>query len=585
MAGFIKGNTFSGSISQKFKQLTKLDVVFDDQIVKNSKAIGPTEQKVGYTGMSEAMKFALSLADSSKQPFIAYFDTSYPARREKLRQFAQNSEIQWCLETICNNVVRFDDENYYLRPKFLFGNLNIKEELKKKIEDKLQENFKRIYQIFDFKDVNSAWHMVKSLLIEGFLCCEIIYDKTNSNIIGCKRLDPLTIIRELRLINGNYSLVWVQNPNDIRNRRELLDNQVIYISYIKANEYTNYSKLSYVENLIRNFSLMRLMEDSVIMWVTTHATFRMKIVFPIGDLNETYARQDLGKFNAQYKEDIQYNSTSGELKVDGKPNVLPYKNYIIPRQDGEETTIDILNDTGQSLQDVTIIEYFYKKFQMDSKIPATRFFREQPNMFIPDINAGMDREEEKFSLFIKHIRVIFEDIIRKPLQIQMCLDFPELAGDVQFINGINFNYFSDGYYQERIEQKIMFDRVQEVMGLSGIMDNIVGEPVFDATWMSKKFLKLSEDDWKENEEYKEKARKKAQGMQQEQQAQQAQQAPEDNGEEQGGEEEPQDDENQVDQKQGMQQQPQQIPGNGENQNAQAAQPTAPQPPQAPQGQG
>ena len=58
-----------------------------------------------------------------------YFDTSYPARREKLKQFAQNSEVQWCLETICNAAMRFNDENYYMLPKFLFGNLKIKEDL------------------------------------------------------------------------------------------------------------------------------------------------------------------------------------------------------------------------------------------------------------------------------------------------------------------------------------------------------------------------------------------------------------------------------------------------------------------------
>ena len=48
MAGFIKGNKFLGFIPQKFKQLIGLDVAFDDQIVTQSKAIGPTEQRVSY---------------------------------------------------------------------------------------------------------------------------------------------------------------------------------------------------------------------------------------------------------------------------------------------------------------------------------------------------------------------------------------------------------------------------------------------------------------------------------------------------------------------------------------------------------
>ena len=395
MAGFIKGNNFLGYIPQKFKQLLKLNINFDDQIVTNSKAIGPTEAKVGYSGMSKVMRFALGLADSMEQPLVAFYDKAYPARREYLKKFAQNSEIQWCLETICNATIRFNDENYYMLPKFLFGNLSIKEDLKKKIEEKLQENFKRIYQVLDFRNTNTAWHIVKKFLIEGFLCYEIIYDKTNSNIIGFKTLDPTTIVQEIRFINESYSRIWVQNPDDPRNKRELLDNQVIYISYVKANDY---ARVSYVENLIENYKKMKV------------------------------------------------------------------------------------------LQNIDIIEYFYKKFQIDSKIPGSRFFRGQPNMLIPDLNVGMDREEEFFSTFIEQIRTMIEPIIRKPLQIQMCLDFPELAGDVEFVNGFHFTYFSDGYWEERIEQKIMFDRVQQIMGLNGLMDNIVGEPIFDATWACKKFL-------------------------------------------------------------------------------------------------
>jgi hypothetical protein len=212
---------------------------------------------------------------------------------------------------------------------------------------------------------------------------------------------------------------------------------------------------------------MHLMEDAMAIWMATHATFRMKITLPMGDLNQALGSEELNKLNAQYKELIQYKSESGELKVDGKNQILAYKNYLIPHADGEEPRIETLDDRGQSLQDVSIVEYFKKKFQVDSKIPMARFSREMPNMLIPDINAGMDREEERFSLFVQQLRTMFEAIIRKPLQLQMCLDFPELAGDTEFLNGFHFTYFSDGYWEERLEQKIMFDRVQEVMGLRG----------------------------------------------------------------------------------------------------------------------
>ena len=266
--------------------------------------------------------------------------------------------------------------------------------------------------------------MIKTFLVEGFLCYEIVYDKTHTNIIGFKILDPASIVQEIRLIDGSYSKIWVQYPDNPRYRRELLNNQVIYISYIQSKD--EYSNKSYIENLIRNFNLMRLMEDTRVLWNVTNATFRLKFMLPIGDQSESLAREDLGKFKAEYNESIQYKSESGELKIDGKPNIMAYKNYIIPMRDGESPSIEVLDDNGPQLQNVEIIQHFYKKFQMDSKIPGTRFFREQPNMLIPDINAGMDREEERFTLFIQQIRTMVEQVIRKPLQLQMCLDFQEL---------------------------------------------------------------------------------------------------------------------------------------------------------------
>ena len=44
-----------------------------------------------------------------------------------------------------------------------------------------------------------------------------------------------------------------------------------------------------------------------------------------------------------------------------------------------------------------------------------------------ELNAeGTTREEIKFSRFITRLRSIFQEILIKPLWLQMCLDFPEL---------------------------------------------------------------------------------------------------------------------------------------------------------------
>lgn len=219
------------------------------------------------------------------------------------------------------------------------------------------------------------------------------------------------------------------------------------------------------------------MEDTRASWNVTNSTFRMKFVFPTGDVNSIKERESLNEMIMRFKEDIQLNSESGELQINGKPGLMYYKNYVMPQRDGDSPDIEILSPDGPDMNDVDIVNYFYDKLKLDSKIPFTRYLRDGSASYSSSAD-GVDREEIRFSRFIDQLRVIYEDILIKPLTLQMLRDHPELQNNAEFYSGMGLKWVEYGYFSELKEMEILESRSNFIETLGGMMDSTGDNPMF-----------------------------------------------------------------------------------------------------------
>ena len=100
---------------------------------------------------------------------------------------------------------------------------------------------------------------------------------------------------------------------------------------------------------------------------------------------------------------------------------------------GESTKVETMNAEGPNLNIMDSVVYFYNKLRQDSKIPYNRFGARfgtgTGNTFKAAAEAA-ERDEVRFAKFIIRIRSIFQEIMVKPLWVQMCLDFPELKDEI-----------------------------------------------------------------------------------------------------------------------------------------------------------
>jgi hypothetical protein len=152
------------------------------------------------------------------------------------------------------------------------------------------------------------------------------------------------------------------------------------------------------------------------------------MTIPVGSRSPQKAKETLGELMSIYKEDIRFNTDTAELSINGKPNLQFYKNYLFPVMNGENPKIETLNSSGPNLNVVDVMAYFFNKLKLDSKIPFNRFAaRSGGSVGTYKVGAeSAERDEIRYAKFINRIRSIYQEIIIKPLWIQMTLKHPEL---------------------------------------------------------------------------------------------------------------------------------------------------------------
>lgn len=509
LVSFSPGTKDNGKqVSSNLFDLSSISVIGNKKIIKSSLATGASEtseNNIDYLGQYS------NYIDLSKENanFIAFFDKSYPLRREYLRQFAQNSEITMVLDTICDEAIMNDDQNY-------FAYLNI-DRLKSKINknyakaDELIEicesAYKKVYTTYGWDRSNNAWDYFKKLLIDGVLAFEIIYDYNEDgmnakSIEMFKELDPVTLEPAFVKDNdGNDLKIWYQFKGDSMRQRIIPDSNIVYISWAN-NNFSDASRVSYLEGLTRSFNMLRQLDNSRLMWNIQNAQKRIKLIMPAGTMSQDRSKQRLAQIKADYNEETYIDDRSGEVTVNGMPKFSFSKMYFFPSINGLSPEISELGVEGYDMNSIETLKYFWRRFILDTHIPANRFMLDPTSGQTTQMTgeSAITREEYAFSRFISRIRSIFSELLLKPTWIQICLDMPEIAKSNYLRTFLGLSYFEENLFTLAKERAIISEGQNTVQNLAGLQ-YADQTPVFSMRFLLKKYLGVSDQDWELNQKY------------------------------------------------------------------------------------
>lgn len=510
MAGFFdrKQDGLTNKLASTIRKIANLGMSYEDMVVRQSMAVGTTEAMFANIAGADLMtqtelQYALAMQDIGPKKYITYFDKDYVGKREMLRKFARNGEINFMINIVADESVVYDNKNRfcYIDTKGIQG--VVSDEKADKIKEDLENIFNHIYAAFRFNEDQQAYSFFRQFLIEGALAFEMIFDQKGKSIIGFKELDPTSLMPNIIDEAGEKKKVWVQYGGKMEKERLLYDSQVIYVSFARS----GVGPISYIEPLVRSFNLLRVLENSRIIWNIMNSQWRMKMVVPVGSKSPQRWVQSLHQFAALYREDLYLDNDSGELAVQGRPNLPFYKNYIFPNKGGEQVDIQAIENGGPDLSNMDALKYFRDKMRQESNIPYNRFNADGGSGVISFNAEGAERDEIRFSKFINRLRSSFQEVVWKPVWTMFLLKYPELKDDIILKSTIGIRFNSDNLFEKSKRMEVIqkeIDHISKLREFKGPDD----KPFFDLEWLIDQFLDFTESEMKENESMKKKGEEK-----------------------------------------------------------------------------
>ena len=491
-------------ISKILTMLSRYGMSYDDQVYNNmmaipaDKALQPKDPMMQHTLYGTGYSGNWKVKGEEDKPFS---EKSIEQKRNALRRMAMQPELEDILDVMCNESIVYDDNDAYICTPYL--DTALIQELNEKSADEIraavEASFYKLYLLLRWK--KDAWNIFRRFLIEGVLCYEITYDDLANphSITGIVDVDPAMLTKTVE----DGITYWILFKGVTGQERKLLDSQIIYIKYEDSGVS---DRQSYLERLIRPFNIYRIVEQAQVIWTVTQSSFKTIFTIPVGGQNKAKGIQTLSQAMNRYKEDISFNTETGELQVNGKMNLPFNKEYWMPENDQGRPEIETLVDSGPQLNDSDQLKYFEEKLFKMSKIPSSRFDKDAQSTWFGSDPTQQLREEINFGRFVTRLRNVFAEIMLKPLRIQLALQIPDIKNDKRILDSISLRFNSYNQFEEMANIEIMSKRVEFI---GTMKDNLTvtnddGDEVqyFSPKFLIIKYLKMSEADLELNEKFK-----------------------------------------------------------------------------------
>lgn len=442
----------------------------------------------------------------------AYIDFDATVKNEfelvtRYRELSLLPDVDFAIDDIVNEMIVMDGQTDAIK-------LNLeKVKLTKPVKSKIEDEFKNVLALLDWN--TQAYEIVRKWYIDGRLYYHIILDEKNAQkgIVELRYIDPRQI-RKVREIDrevddaSGIELVRVRDEYFTYNARGIQFNapnsysSVATMGGIKITSdcvcYTHsgivdkYSAsiLSHLHKAIKPINQLKMMEDALVIYRIARAPERRIFYVDVGNLPKTKADDYLRSVMNRYRNKLQYNIETGEMK-DERRFMSMLEDYWLPRREGSQgTSIETLPG-GENLGEMQDVEYFQKKVYRALNVPLSRL--DSNSGFQLGRAAEISRDEVKFSKFIHRIRLrfshLFDELLKKQLVLKNIISTDEWYS---IKDGIRYDFNTDNHFAELKQAEIFKNRLE----LLGQIDTFVGK-YYSVEWIRQNVLKQSAEDRKQ----------------------------------------------------------------------------------------
>lgn len=246
--------------------------------------------------------------------------------------------------------------------------------------------------------------------------------------------------------------------------------------------------LSWLHKAIKPLNLMRMMEDSCVIYRVSRAPERRVFYIDVGNLPKAKAEQYLYDIMQKYRNKLVYDVSTGDIRDDRKFMSI-MEDFWLPRREGGKGTEITTLPAGQNLSEMEDVDYFRRKLYRALNLPPSRI--DQGTGFSLGKSTEISRDELRFSKFIHRLHVqfntLFDQLLERQLRLKQILTEQEWY---QFKDNIRYNWQTDSYFEELKSQDMWINRLNLVTQ----MDSYVNK-YFSQRWITREVLKFTDDEW------------------------------------------------------------------------------------------
>jgi hypothetical protein len=495
----LKLNPFSTSFADV---RDKEEIVNKLMAIKNSQ--GVSKEEIDFQNNTFGY---VSDDDVNYIDFLPLFENKR-ARISKYREMSLYPEIMDALENIINDAI-VDNGDGKIVDLILS-------------HDKMPVNIKkRIFAAFDYY-MDSVLNFTergdeyfKKWLIEGELYVEQILNDAGDNIIGVKILPAFTMAPMYK--NGQLA-GYVQKPDiQIRNtnvdneNKDFEPNQIAYSNYGYYGE-NELDIRGFLESSVKTYNQLKSLEDSIIIYRLTRSTERRVWNIYTGRMPKGKAEEFVKGTIKRYRTKNLYDPNSGTVDATQNIQTMSHDIWFSKDDSGNGTTVDTIGG-GMNLGEITDLDWFREKLYKSLKLPTSRWITDQKQGPYSSGKMGeVTREEIKFARFIEKLQRKFKLFILNPFLTLLRLR----KIDEQYIRKEFFDlkFKESNLFKEYKEIELREARLGTLSSVAGFIvsrDNInQPEGLFSKEFVLKKYFKMTDEEYEENQKLIENELEKAQ---------------------------------------------------------------------------
>lgn len=428
---------------------------------------------------------------------------AYTQQVETYRKISELSDVDEAVVEICNEAINFEDED--LNPIELSLE---KTDFSENIKEQIVEEFEHVLDLMSFSI--EGFEQFKEWYVDGAAVYHKIIDPNNTKkgLIGIRKLDTAKT-RKIRNIDKDSGgkikdvdeyFLFDESAGMRKSSKYDFDNDNVIkfpkesISYVDCGLYDmkhGFPK-SHIHKAIRPVNNLISVEVSSVIYRVTRSTEKRVFLIDTGNLQNKQATQYVQDLMKEYRNKVTYNQENGSFSSNAvATNVM--EDIWLPRKEGNKGTEVTTLPGGQNLGEMDDVEYMLKKLYRSLNVPISRL---NSDALVQIGNIGeIDREELKFSKFIKRLRKRYNALFLDLLQTQLLLK--RIITDKEWRlnkSKIKFIYNQDLYISEQKEANMMQERFE----LADRSREMVGK-YFSHDYVRRNILKQTDDDIKDQD--------------------------------------------------------------------------------------